>query len=214
MVVASTAASVLPRPPDCTRRQIERQQKKQGRDLHRQPGRYSIHRQAQGQIRRIPAQEYHATDRRTPNTRPEYRDQMDHQIMGDKLGIRDTRPSILQAHAQTFAQGLGPARWAHQEAQRTPHAAAYREDRLQRLPLRPKSTRYHQQQMPLRIGSTNSSARPLTLPSTPPTPGPGTGTTPRTQQSPEATERAQCSRQGNQVHRTDSDPWAISGSRP
>ncbi|EXL89751.1 hypothetical protein FOIG_16964, partial [Fusarium odoratissimum NRRL 54006] len=61
---------------------------------------------------------------------------------------------------------------------------------------------------------TNRSARPLALPSTSPTPGPGTRTTPRTKQSPEVIERAQSSRQGNQVHRTDSDPWAISGSRP
>ncbi|TXB97394.1 hypothetical protein FocTR4_00012049 [Fusarium oxysporum f. sp. cubense] len=68
--------------------------------------------------------------------------------------------------------------------------------------------------MPLWIGSTNGSACPPALPPAPPTSGPGTRTTPRMQQSPEVTERAQSSRQGNQVHRTDSDPWAISGSRP
>ncbi|KAK1973649.1 hypothetical protein LZ30DRAFT_742879, partial [Colletotrichum cereale] len=32
---------------------------------------------------------------------------------------------------------------------------------------------------------------------------------PRTTQSPGHTERAQSSRQGNQIHRTDRDPWAI-----
>ncbi|KAK1973377.1 hypothetical protein LZ30DRAFT_743765 [Colletotrichum cereale] len=37
---------------------------------------------------------------------------------------------------------------------------------------------------------------------------PGIRSPPRTTQSPGHTERAQSSRQGNQVHRTDRDPWA------
>lgn len=56
---------------------------------------------------------------------------------------------------------------------------------------------------------TNGIARPLAMPQVPTTPTPGTRTPSRKDQSPGNTEQAQSSRKGNQVHRTDSDPWAI-----
>jgi hypothetical protein len=133
--------------------------------------------------------------------------------MDSEVAQRHQGPSNPQTHSNTHQESTPAPRGAHLVGERAAGTAADRENRVQRLSLRPEGARLHQPALRLRSETINRRPHSPPLQQARGPPEPHLREPVRTRQHPDHPKHATASHQSHPIYRADADPWAKWGSQ-